>query len=352
MPETPTAAVPLSLAVCALRVTADADGRPAELIRLIPAGRFDAPRGALAGAGPWTLAEAGARRIIARAATRQTDIPIDYEHQILLAADNGRPAPAAGWIDPRSLEWRADGDAPGLYGRVRWTERAAAAIAADEYRYLSPVFPYDPDSGAVLDLLHVALTNTPAIDDDAALRAAARLPSTSTTPETSVDKTKLIELLGLAADASDAQITDTLAALKTRADEAETQLAALKAQPKTPDPAKYVPVETMQQLQTQVAALTDRLNQGEAEQVIEAALAEGKLLPAQREWAAGLAKTDLAALKQYLATAPRVAALTGTQTGGRAPESDDPDALSAAELAVAKSMGLSADAYRAAKGDA
>ena len=55
------------------------------------------------------------------------------------------------------------------------TDRAAAMIEAGEYRYLSPVFRYDSETGEVLELLHVALTNTPALDgmDPVRLLAAA-----------------------------------------------------------------------------------------------------------------------------------------------------------------------------------
>ena len=170
---TPTAPrlAALTLAVCALEV------RPGErLQRLIPAGRFDAPRGALAGQGPWFMDAAVAAQVVARAASRSTDIPVDYEHQILLAERNGQPAPAAGWIDPRSLVWLPDAEEPGLYGAVRWTARAAALIEGEEYRYLSPVFLYHPESRDVLDLLHVALTNTPAIDEPVQAALSMRRP--------------------------------------------------------------------------------------------------------------------------------------------------------------------------------
>lgn len=135
------------------------------LVRLIPAGRFEAPRGALSGSGPWNMTAAAAASIIARNASRQTDILIDYEHQILAGRENGQPAPAAGWINPRTLVWIETGQEPGLHGAVIWTSRAGAMIAADEYRYLSPVFTYDPATGVPTDLLSVALTNTPGIDD-------------------------------------------------------------------------------------------------------------------------------------------------------------------------------------------
>ena len=167
------------IAILSLRVR---PGVP--LVRLIPAGRFDAPRGSMAGTGPWNLTAAAAARIIAVNAVRQADILIDYEHQLLASADNGAPAPASGWIDPRSLTYVEAGEEPGLYGVVKWTARAAALIDADEYRYLSPVFPYDPATGEPLDLVHVALTNYPAIDEPvrAALSAALSAPRLARSP--------------------------------------------------------------------------------------------------------------------------------------------------------------------------
>lgn len=150
----------IGLAVLSLRVS------PGQrFIRLMPGGQFDAPRGAMAGVGPWVLTAEAAARIVARNAGRQADIVVDYEHQQLASATNGLPAPAAGWIDPRSLVWIGEGAEPGLYGAVTWTAKAAAMIAADEYRYLSPVFPYHTQTGEPTDLLQVALTNFPAIDN-------------------------------------------------------------------------------------------------------------------------------------------------------------------------------------------
>lgn len=153
-------------------------------IRLIPAGMFHAPRGAMAGEGPWTLTASAAARIVSRNALRQVDIVVDYEHQQMASAQNGQPAPAAGWIDPRSLHWVGWGSEPGLYGAVSWTGRAAALIDADEYRYLSPVFPYDPLSGEPTDLLQVALTNFPAIDHPSvAMLSGAALQGPSISPD-------------------------------------------------------------------------------------------------------------------------------------------------------------------------
>ncbi|MDW7746579.1 phage protease [Halomonas sp.] len=353
-----TASAKPSVAVCALAVRS-ADDKT----RLIPAGTFHAPRGAMAGSGPWHLDAQGAEALIGLAASRSTDIVIDYEHQTLLAERNGLPAPAAGWVDPRSLEWRDDG----LYGAVSWTAAAKAAIEGDAYRYLSPVFPYDPDSGAVLDLLHVALTNTPAIDDGAISALAAARMTTHPQEDDSVNREQLIALLGLAAEATDEQIQTAIEdlqatakahaklreemALKEEEDTGEA-VAALKAKaqakPAEPDPAKFVPKAVYDEA---VAALSQaKVGQDqEMERLIDEGLKDGRIAgKATADW---LKRQGLAACKAHLKDAPSLAALKGgTQTAGKSPEADKPKEgeLSAAELAVCKSMGLTAEQYRQA----
>ncbi|WP_338299071.1 phage protease, partial [Escherichia coli] len=114
---------------------------------------------------------------------------IDYEHQTLRAVNNGKPAPAAGWFS--QVEWR---EGAGLYAiGVEWTENAAAMIAAGEYKFISPVFGYNK-RGEVIELLHAALTNTPALDgmDAVMLAAASRLASLSTETETTTVDEELL----------------------------------------------------------------------------------------------------------------------------------------------------------------
>lgn len=359
--STPAAHPAQPVAACALRVQATEDKT-----RLIPAGTFDAPRGSMAGQGPWHLDAQGAAAIIAQAASRSTDIAIDYEHQTLLADRNGQPAPAAGWVDPRSLEWRDDG----LYGAVTWTERARAMIEGGEYRYLSPVFPYDAETGAVLDLLHLALTNTPAIDEGIPQLAAARLAAGAEPQDPphqeddAVKREQLIALLGLAADATDEQIETGLAALKAQADTAHTlrqalevgegddpaaAVAALKAKADTakPDMSQYVPRAVFEETTAQLAALKAGGDTAELERLIEEGLADGRIPgKATADW---LKSQGLAACKAHLEGAPSIAALKTIQTGGKPPEGDKAKgALTEDELAVCKAMGITPEAYRAA----
>ncbi|MEE9356830.1 phage protease [Candidatus Vondammii sp. HM_W22] len=146
-----------------------------------------------------------AARVIARAAARRNDLVIDYEHQTLKAADNGQLAPAAGWVKLGSLE-RHEGK--GIFARLPdWINKAAAHIDTKEYRFISPVFSYSPKTGEVLDILHVALTNTPAIDGmnevDALAAAKFELSYQPESEESTMDE--LLKLFGLGPDATESE---------------------------------------------------------------------------------------------------------------------------------------------------
>lgn len=327
-------------------------------IQLLPAGRFRAADGSgrPEGLDGWYIDAEIAGRLIAAASARATKYVIDYEHQTFLAEKNGQPAPAAGWFDGRGLEWR---EGQGLFAtQVEWTERARTMLATGEYRYLSPAFTWDDTTGHVQLLVNAGLTNNPGLDGMAAVALSAFFQQShdpkKEDPQMDLLK-QLLAALGLPETTTAADAITGVAALKARADETaalKTQVATLTAQATaTPDPAKFVPVETMTSLQAQVAALSAQMTAGESARVIDEALASGKLLPAQRAWAEELGRKDLAQLKAFVAVAPKVAALGGMQTegkdmGGKA----EPGQLTEGELAVCKAMGLSADEFLKNKG--
>ncbi|WP_215907512.1 phage protease [Thalassospira marina] len=339
------------IAVCAVSL----DRAQGDLKRLMPAGTFSAPRGAMSGQGPWHLDQQSATALIASARNRSTNIVIDYEHQTLMAAENGKPAPASGWVDPKTLEWREDG----LYGVIKWTAAAKAMIDAEEYQYLSPVFPYDAN-GTPLDLLQIALTNTPAIHglDQRALAAArAALPSDSehSQPETDeMDLKILLEALGLPDDTTETNALKTVAALKAgndqlaalRAelglkdgDDAKPAIAALKA-----TPAGSVPQPVYDELKTQLAALKASGEESERNRLIEDGMADGRIAgKATADW---LRTQPIAVLKSHLADATPLAALKGMQSAGKEPDKKAGAAgLSDNDLAVCKQMGISPEEY-------
>jgi phage I-like protein len=111
-----------------------------------------------------------------------------------------------------------------------------------------------------------------------------------------------------------------------------------------------VPVAVVDELRTNISALTARQAQIDIDAAIAPALADGRLLPgAQETWARDLGKTNLAALTAYLATAQPIAALTSTQTNGNPPAAAANGAaqLSPEQLAVCSAMGLTPETFKA-----
>lgn len=323
---------------------------PGEEIQLLPDGEFRARDGRPGKGKTWRLDARIAERLIAQASARATPYVIDYEHQTLRAAENGKPAPAAGWF--KRLAYRPG---QGLYATdVQWTDEARAMIASGAYRYLSPVFAFDA-KGAVLELLMAAITNVPALDqlDEVSLKAAASLIAQQSEPEQESDMSellkKLIATLGLANDATDEQAISACAALKTKADQVEGlqgEIAVLKT--KVIDPTKHVPVELLNDVKSQFAALSMRLNEREVEDLITGALAEGKLATqAEQDYARTVGKADVAALKSYIAAAPAISALKRTQSGGTAPAGGaKPGELTEDQLAICRHMALDPEEYK------
>ncbi|TQN84365.1 UNVERIFIED_ORG: phage I-like protein [Citrobacter freundii] len=313
-------------------------------IQLFPAGEFCAvdgrPKPSEAEGGKWILTAELAAQIVAQVAARATPLVIDYEHQTLHAAKNGKPAPAAGWFS--QVEWR---EGVGLYAiGVEWTDNAAAMIAAGEYKFISPVFAHNK-RGEVLELLHAALTNTPALDgmDAVMLAAASRLASLSTEtetttvnpeqlanllaqlrwlltlPETSTAEEVCAELQKIIDAVSGGQGTAAasvnLLALLNQKDE---QIASLSA--KAYDPKKHTSLAAYEDLQARYVALSQQSGEAEVETLVQAALSDGRLLPAQEEWARDYGHSDIDGLKSWLEKAPKITALNRTQTEGKAPK--------------------------------
>ncbi|WP_421290914.1 phage protease [Aeromonas taiwanensis] len=334
------------------------DGRP-----------FDVP------GGYWQLDKAIATTLINRAKTLGQDILIDYDHQTLKTDQNGQPAPAAGWYNGDEIEWR---EGQGLFIKPRWTERAAALVAAKEYRFLSAVFPYDAQ-GRPLELRMTAITNDPGVVGMQALAAlSAQLiqpgqPATLT-KENSMNELlkKLLAKLGieLTGDPTDEQLQkaltelDSLQASAKKAPELEaalsaekTALTALKAQTTSVqqgaqvDLAQFVPVATYNALVTQVAALTAQVDTTDAATLIKEARTAGKVVAAEEEYlTAFAAQKGVAALKALLEPRPAIAALTASQTAAvTLPEKKGDAVLSAEDKYAADQLGISHEDFAKAK---
>jgi phage I-like protein len=95
-------------------------------------------------------------RIIAHFNERGRPLVVDWEHATEHRAPNGLDAPAAGWVD--RLEIRVGA----IWGHVKeWTQRARQQLADKAYRFISPVFQYEKNTGRIVALTSAALTNSP-----------------------------------------------------------------------------------------------------------------------------------------------------------------------------------------------
>ena len=344
------------------------DGVP-EWVHLVPFGTWLGHP-----SGPFTVGLAGAQSMVAVFESEAIDLVFDWEHQTIHTADNGKPAPAAGWID--QLELRDSG----VWGHVReWTPVARGQLERREYRYLSPVLQRrhrDRVTGEIggARLHSAALTNTPFLHELEPVLNSAH-------GET---MTALLALLGLSADATDEEAvavvepmmndlasacsdlgietegktpSELVAACSARItvlnehsrllgivcsageldidleaaelpSDAETRLTACASHSGFVSYAEHT--KAVAELEAKTVELSDAA-------LLEKAIACGAVTPALRSWATESIKNDRAGFEAWLASAPKV------PLQKRQPKVLEPaeDHLTDTEKAVCKSLGLS-----------
>ncbi len=271
-------------------MTLGADGAPAREIQLFPIGRIDGRDGR----GPWVLAdEAHAREVVAatQAYHQPQQMMGDYDHQLPFNTGPGKGgrAEAAGWIDVSTLTVKPDG----IWAAVDWTAEAAEKLKARLYRYVSPYFGSDKETGRVTRIFNFGLVNQPNIRELAAAASASLQPGNAVSMKT------LLTALGLKDDATEAEACAAIDTLKLSAASAEHLSAAgaalgLKAEATgeevvaaataavagKADMAKFVPIETHQAATTQLKVI----NEERAAAAVDKAIEAGKLAPANRDW--------------------------------------------------------------------
>lgn len=296
---------------------------------IIPEGNFKGIDGRPIEADSWFLTPARGQQIAMTLNNRRIDMVIDYEHGTLKAQETGQPAPAAGWLKEFTYI-----EGVGLCStKFKWTSKAQEFIDAEEYKYLSPVFTYTP-SGEVTGVLCVAITNTPNIDELPALLAAAAQDLFAQNNDEDLSMNEFIKLmllkLGLSENATEAEVLTAANSFFTSFDSAfgttlsQTQTlteatgvavaAKTAANNQQPDLSKYVPIQVVTDLQTELAKLKNA-QPDEMQTLITAACSDGRLLgEGMKTWAEKLAKENPQALTEFLGTAPKIPALTGKQT--------------------------------------
>lgn len=293
--------------------TVNVEGVP-KVIKILPVGNVKSRK------GPFVVDRVSFNEMLEYFKDRQLDVVVDYEHQTL----DGTEAPAAGWI--KGIEFTDEG----VMARVEWTEKAKGYLANKEYRYLSPVvFKRNSDSRAVM-LHSVALTNTPAIDGMEPI-----INSLNFDLEGGIEMEfikQMAKVLGLAEDATEEQVLDAIkklndtSAQKQKEGEAEIVankeiLEALELNEKATvedvkgkiislkNPAGFVSAEDFKKLQ-------EKIQKKESDDLVQVALSQGKITPAQKEWASVYALKDPTGFKNFVDNAPQVVPFEEIVIGG------------------------------------
>lgn len=291
----------------------DLSGVP-EVIRVLPKGHVSSTK------GDFEVDDRDIAGIIRQFKARRLDLVIDYEHQTL----NDVQAPAAGWI--KDLYPGEDA----LMARVEWTPKGREYIANKEYRYLSPVVLVKKADQHAAVFHSAALTNTPAITGMFAIINSDAL-SIEEEEEPRMELSALIELLGLEEGTAEEDVLKRIKELTQQAAEEGqggqegkegpakegTQLVANKTVLDLlglPEDARTEDVTARimafkagdSALQRRVAELEKQAASQKAEELVGLAMKDGKLSPAQKEWAVAYALSDPKGFAKFVEKAPVV----------------------------------------------
>ncbi len=323
------------------------DGTPPPWIQLLPIGMAK-PRDARAA---WQVKDPQA---IALASAKNLPMLIDVDH-IADAQPQGTRNPAYGWIEEIAATGPNGED--GVWGRVDWTGLGAKALAAKEYRYISPVFFHDV-ARDVRSIVRATLTNDPALT----LKALASRQAND--PENPMSLAAIAAALSLAATSTEAEIIAAIGQRDTAAQALASRLrdvataaglaegqavddnavlaiaSKLKAAPAKPGEG-FVPQADFDRLQLQLASVQTSIAAGAAGTEVDAAIRAGRLVPAQRDWAVGYASREPDAFKAFVAAQPVI--LSDGRVATAAPGEGQ---LTAEQKALCSNLGITEEAFK------
>lgn len=267
------------------------------------------------------------------------DLPVDVEHSSELKAPNGDPAPAVGW--GKELLSR-NGE---IWARVDWTVKGKALLADKSYRYLSPVITYNKDSGIIVGVTSVGLTNQPNLRLPALNREQWEKP----TKEETMNLIALLAALGLPETATEEQALAKITGL-------QTDLATATNRVNNPSLEKFVPradydaaLGRATNAEQQLAQILQLQLETAVNAAIDQALKDGKITPATVDYHRAQCRQNggLDRFTAYCAAAPVLGELSGLER--RQAGDAGATTLNDTEKKVCAAMGISeADYLKAA----
>lgn len=277
--------------------------------------------------GDFSITSDDLRAMVENFETREPAVPGDYDHSFQM----GEGSLSAGWT--KAVELRADDSE--MWGLVVLTERAAGAVSAGEYRFISPEFSLNHmnERGEAIGpcLLAWGLTNRPFLEGMAEVSLAASRDGRVLVCQSAaangnhpkegneMDLDKLRKALGLADDATEAVI---LAAI--------TERTALALNAPGPD-AVILTKSEVEDLRAKAQSgeqASEALRLSTRDQALDAAVREGKLAPVALDAFKAMWDADPDSTRKALDALPVVEQFKREASGetADAPGSDDPEA--------------------------
>lgn len=309
-----------------------ADGSVPEWVKLIPAGQFQ-------GFDQRAWINDQPDQVLAVSLDGRK-MPLDWEHSTQLKAPQGEQAPAAAWFD--QLEAR-NGE---IWGHLEWNESGRSAVASGEYKYLSPVFDYHPDTRRVARFVSAGLTNRPNLMLTALNSQHAHHTTEHKPPETAMDFAEFLKALAAAWQQPESMTADQAL---NHAKQLNTDLATARNAQQQPSLTQYVPRADYDQVIARAANAEQKLAdnaQAEKDQAIQAevnaAVDAGKIAPASKEFYVRACNSEggLEEFRKFIDTAPVIAGASGL---GDKPPADTSTALNAEEQKIAELFGNSVE---------
>jgi phage I-like protein len=300
------------------------DGSPPREFRIFPKGKFKTKK------GTFTFDEKSAATVMAEYLEHGVDKHIDYCHAVFDKNASVFDKVSACWY---GLDLR-DGE---LWGaNARWTPPGGQRVTNLEFRYLSPTFTVD-ETGRVLELLNVALTNMPATVNQRPLVAA----SADFSAEGMHMVNTIAVALGMSPDAPESEVLTRL----SRDREVVGELVKLSG---NADPKAAIAVvlgwkagsEQLEKTQARLTTLEAEASKRDVALAVDAGERAGKITAATRDYWLGKSATEVTA---YCAVAPVVQRL-----GRVATEEKQPIAATSLDVPTADvltRLGMTAEEY-------
>ncbi|BCV65108.1 Mu phage protease GpI [Shewanella carassii] len=254
-------------------------------------------------------------------------LPFDIEHSTEIRGPEGKDADAAGWI--LALENRG-GE---IWAQVEWTYLGRYKIKDKLYSYYSPAFNHDSE-GVITSMSSAGLTNKPNF----------YVPALNRQEDNPMKLPQLIAAaLGLAETATEEQAVTAINSLKSEKEVALNRAAQ-------PDLTLYVPKDTHQialnRAESAEAKLAE-IHEQEIDALVQSAIDEGKVAPANKDMYVGLCRMEdgVEKFKAFVGSAPVIA----TNSQKKAPKTNGDAELEEHELAMCRKMGVSKEEFLAAK---